>query len=265
MTEQAAVARLPITVPRPASTPRTRVVLREVGRTQAVCSNCAASDQCLSQSLDPITSRQAVELVSTRIRLSKGETLYRPGAPFLALYAVHSGSLKSVLLAEDGSDQAMGYHMPGDLVGFDGIGNDDSYQCQTVALEDSEVCVMPFARIEQLGRNNTAFQHNFHRYLSREIVRQANVMLSLGTMRAEQRLASFFLDLSQRYQARGYSPLEFVLRMTREEIGSYLGLQLETISRLMARFQGEGLIQFEGRSVKLLDRGALKQLVGQLA
>lgn len=118
MTEQAAVARLPITVPRPASTPRTRVVLREVGRTQAVCSNCAVSDQCLSQSLDPITSRQAVELVSTRIRLSKGETLYRPGAPFLALYAVHSGSLKSVLLAEDGSDQVMGYHMPGDLVGF---------------------------------------------------------------------------------------------------------------------------------------------------
>jgi CRP/FNR family transcriptional regulator, anaerobic regulatory protein len=122
---------------------------------------------------------------------------------------------------------------------------------------------MPFDRIERLGRGNTGFQHNVHRYLSREIMRQATAMLSLGTMRAEQRLASFLLDLSHRNEVRGYSPSEFVLRMTREEIGSYLGLKLETISRLMARFQREGLIQFQGRTVEILDRSALKQLVGQ--
>jgi CRP/FNR family transcriptional regulator len=262
---EAAVARSPITITlRPTAAPRRRVVLRDVNRNEAVCSNCSVRDQCLSEGLDPITARGLDELVSTRIRLSKGDTLYRAGAPFIALYAIHSGSLMSVLLAEDGRDQVMAYHMPGELIGLDGIGN-DVYQCHVTALEDSEVCVMPFDRIERLGRGSIAFQHNVHRYLSREIMRQANVMLSLGTMRAEQRLAAFLLDLSRRYQARGYSAIEFILRMTREEIGSYLGLQLETISRLMARFQQEGLIQFQGRAVKLLDRSALKQLVGQLA
>jgi CRP/FNR family transcriptional regulator len=262
---EAAVAKSPITITlRPTATPRTRVVLRDVNRNQALCSNCSVRDQCLSEGLDPIMARRVDELVSTRIRLSKGDTLYRTGTPFTALYAIHSGSLKSVLLAEDGRDQVMGYHMPGELVGLDGIGN-DLYQCQTNALEDSEVCVMPFDRIERLGRDNTAFQHNVHRYLSREIMRQATVILSLVTMRAEQRLAAFLLDLSKRYDARGYSSREFVLRMTREEVGSYLSLQLETVSRLMALFQREGLIQFQGRVVKLLDRSALKQLVGQSA
>jgi CRP/FNR family transcriptional regulator, anaerobic regulatory protein len=262
---EAAVARSPITITlRPTATSRTRVVLRDVNRNQRLCSNCSVRDQCLSEGLDSVMASRVDELVSTRIRLSKGDALYRTGTPFTALYAIHSGSLKSVLLAEDGRDQVMGYHMPGELVGLDGIGN-DLYQCQTNALEDSEVCVMPFDRIERFGRDNTAFQHNVHRYLSREIKRQATVMLSLGTMRAEQRLAAFLLDLSKRYDARGYSSREFVLRMTREEIGSYLGLQLETISRLMARFQREGLIQFQGRVVKLLDRRALKQLVGQSA
>lgn len=260
---EAAVARSPVTIMRPTPASRARVILNDVNR--PLCSTCNVRGQCLSEGLDPMVSGQVNQLVSTRIRLRKGDTLYRPGTPFLALYAVHSGSLKSVLIAEDGNDQVMGYHMPGDLVGFDGIGNEDLYQCQTTALEDSEVCVMPFDRIERLGRGNPPFQHNVHRYLSREIMRQATAMLSLGTMRAEQRLASFLLDLSLRYEVRGYSSSEFVLRMTREEIGSYLGLKLETISRLMARFQREGLIQFEGRSVKLLDRRSLKQLVGQLA
>jgi len=262
---EAAVARSPITITlRPTAVPRTHVVLRDVNRNQALCSNCSVRDQCLSEGLDQIMARRVDELVSTRIRLSKGDTLYRTGTPFTALYAIHSGSLKSVLLAEDGRDQVMGYHMPGELVGLDGIGN-DLYQCRTNALEDSEVCVMPFDRIERLGHDNTAFQQNVHRYLSREIMRQATVMLSLGTMRADQRLAAFLLDLSKRYDARGYSPSEFVLRMTREEIGSYLGLKLETVSRLLSRLQQEGLVQVQGRVVKLLERSALRQLVGQSA
>jgi CRP/FNR family transcriptional regulator len=152
--------------------------------------------------------------------------------------------------------------MPGETVGLDGIGN-DAHECQAIALEDSEVCVLPFDRIEEVARDNAAFQHNVHRYLSREIGRQRTLMLLLGTMRADQRLAAFLLDLSQRYQARGYSSSEFILRMTREEIGSYLGLKLETISRLLSRLQQEGLIQVQGRVVKLLEPTALRQLVGQ--
>ncbi|HEX5864859.1 MAG TPA: helix-turn-helix domain-containing protein, partial [Casimicrobiaceae bacterium] len=120
---------------------------------------------------------------------------------------------------------------------------------------------LPFERLAALGRQNGRFQHNLHRLLAREIARERAVMMLLGTMDAEQRLAAFLLDLSRRYQVLGYSSCEFVLRMTREEIGSYLGLKLETVSRLFSRFQREGLLQVEGRVVKLLDRASVKRLV----
>jgi len=262
---EAAVATLPLTITliRPA-VPRSRAVLREVSLNQTRCSTCSVHDKCLSEGLDPIIGKRVDELVTTRIRLHKGDTLNQAGASFTALYTVHSGSLKTVLLAEDGRDQITGYHIAGELVGLDGIGN-HVHACQTVALEDSEVCSMPFDRLERLAREYPAFQRRLHRSMSREIARQQALMLLLGTMRADQRVAAFLLDLSQRYQARGYSPSEFVLRMTREEIGSYLGLKLETISRLLSRLQAEGMIQIQGRVVKLLERGALKELIGQSA
>jgi CRP/FNR family transcriptional regulator len=150
--------------------------------------------------------------------------------------------------------------MSAEIIGTDGIGT-DHHGCEAVALEDTEVCPLPFDRLETLGRRNIGFQHNLHRLLSREIARERGVMVLLGTMAAERRLAVFLLDLSQRYHARGYSSCEFVLRMTREEIGSYLGLKLETVSRLFSRFQRDGLLQVQGRVVKLLDRQSLKQLL----
>ena len=241
---------------------RSRAVLREVSRSPAVCSLCPNRSKCLSQGFDGTAANRVDELVTTRIRLRKGDRLYRAGAIFTALYAIRSGSLKTMLLAEEGRDQVAGYHMPGEVVGLDGIGN-NAHECEAIALEDSEVCVLPFDRIEQAAREYPALQHNVHRSLSREISRQRSLMLLLGTMRADQRLAAFLLDLSERYQARGYSPSEFILRMTREEIGSYLGLKLETVSRLLSRLQQEGLIQVQGRVVKLLERAALKDLIGQ--
>jgi CRP/FNR family transcriptional regulator len=122
---------------------------------------------------------------------------------------------------------------------------------------------MPFARIEELARRVPALQHNLHKVLSREIERDHKVMLLLGSMRAEERLAAFLLNLSERYRCRGYSSTEFVLRMTREEIGSYLGLTLETVSRLFSKFQQNGLVAVSGRSVKIIDLPQLKQLIGQ--
>jgi CRP/FNR family transcriptional regulator len=198
--------------------------------------------------------------VSIRSRLRRGEILFRTGDRFTSLYAIRCGSCKTVLLAEDGHDQVAGYHMSGEIIGTGGIGT-GSHGCQAVALEDTEIWVLQFERLEALGREDSCFQHNLYRLLSREIARERTVMLLLGTTRAEQRLATFLLDLSQRYGARGYSSCEFVLRMTREEIGSFLGLKLETISRLFSRFQREGLLQVEGRVVKLLDRSSLKRLV----
>ena len=258
-----ALLALPVAIPlRNRVISRSRAVLRDVSRNPALCSACQMRELCLSEGLDAATAKRVDELVTSRIRLRKGDTLYRAGAPFTAVYAIRSGSLKTVLLAEDGRDQVAGYHMPGELVGIDGIGS-NAHECQAIALEDSEVCVLPFDRIEQTAREYPAFQHNVHRNLSREISRQRSLMLLLGTMRADQRLAAFLLDLSERYHERGYSASEFILRMTREEIGSYLGLKLETVSRLLSRLQQDGLIQVQGRVVKLLERAALKELVGQ--
>ena len=206
--------------------------------------------------------KQIDALIGTRIKLRKGEALYHAGDPFAALFAVRIGSLKTTVPAEDGREQVSGFHMPGDIVGLDGIAS-ERHGCQALALEDAEVCVLPFDRIEDFAREVPTLQHNLHRLLSKQISRDQGVMLLLGSMRADERLAEFLLSLAERYKRRGYSSTEYVLRMTREEIGSYLGLKLETVSRLLSRFQEEGLIQVQGRAVKLVDPAALKAVVGR--
>jgi CRP/FNR family transcriptional regulator len=226
------------------------------------CSNCSMRELCLPVGLEPDALRQLDDLVTKRVRLKKGELLYRAGDSFTALYAIRMGSCKTTVLAEDGREQVAGYHMLGDVIGMDGIGT-ERHGCQAVALEDTECCVLPFNELGELTRSVAPLQRNLYQALSREIGRSQSAMLLLGSMRAEERLAAFLLNLSQRYRERGYSSTEFVLRMTREEIGSYLGLKLETVSRLFSRFQQEGLIQVQGRSIKLLDIAALKQLLGQ--
>jgi CRP/FNR family transcriptional regulator len=237
-----------------------RAVLHNINSGQAACPACRLREFCLAEGLDAECMRQFDELVTARIRLRKGDTLFRAGDRFASLYAIRSGSCKTVSLSEDGHDQVAGYHMSGEIIGTDGIGT-DQHGCEAVALEDTEVCALPFDRLAALGRQSVGFQHNVHRLLSREIAREREVMVLLGSMVAERRLAVFLLDLSDRYHARGYSSCEFVLRMTREEIGSYLGLKLETVSRLFSRFQRDGLVQVQGRVVKLLDRQSLKQLL----
>ena len=217
---------------------------------------------CLPVGLSETDLEELEALLGNRTKLKKGDALFHNGAPFTALYAVKLGTLKTTVLSDDGREQVAGYHMAGDLLGLDGMG-EDRHGCEAIALEDSELCVLPFARIEELARHVPALQHNLHKFLSREIERDHRVMLLLGSMRAEERLAAFLLNLSERYRARGYSSTEFVLRMTREEIGSYLGLKLETVSRLFSKFQEEGLVMVAGRSVKIIDMPILKQLVGQ--
>jgi CRP/FNR family transcriptional regulator len=234
--------------------------LRVVDRNSTTCSACASFVFCMPAGAPRDASWQLDDLVSQRIRLRKGEVLVRSGDRFRSLYAIRTGSCKSVVTTPGGQQQIAGYHIAGDILGSEAIFA-NSYDATVTALEDSEFCVLPFERMETLARQNGDFQHRLALLLSREIARERRVMLMLGTMRAEQRLAAFLLDLAERYRARGYSSCEFVLRMTREEIGSHLGLKLETVSRLFSRFHQEGLIVVQGREVKLLDREALRQLV----
>ena len=195
-----------------------------------------------------------------QIRLHNDDVLFRVGDPFKAIFAIRAGSCKVVLLTSGGQEQIAAFHMAGEIIGTDGIGA-RFHGSQAIALEDMEVYRLQFDQVERLARFSGEFGHTLHGLLSQETTRAHLMMLALGTLRADQRLAMFLLDLSDRYRARGYSPSEFVLRLTRAEIGSYLGLKLETVSRIFSRFQREGAIQIEGRCVKLLDRPALKQIL----
>lgn len=200
------------------------------------------------------------EMVATRRKVKRGTTLFRNGEIFTSLYAIRTGFFKTCVATEDGRDQVTGFQMAGEIIGLDGIVN-DQHTCDAVALEDAEVCIMPFDRLEELSREVTALQSHVHKVMSREIVREHGVMLLLGSMRAEERLAAFVLNLVQRLHTRGFSSSELVLRMTREEIGSYLGLKLETVSRTFSKFVEEGLVEVKQRHVRILDTEGLKRIV----
>jgi CRP/FNR family transcriptional regulator len=201
------------------------------------------------------------KLASGKRRVRLGEFLYRAGTPFHNLYVVRAGMFKSILLDSEGREQVTGFQMTGELLGLDGI-EKEICQSNTVALEDSEVWEIPFSRLEALCRQDPAMQRMFHRLMSREIQRDYLMMLLLGSMSAEERLAAFLVNLSQRLTARGYSATRFILRMSRREIGSYLGLTLETVSRVFSRFQRERLIHAELKSVELKDTERLRAIVG---
>jgi CRP/FNR family transcriptional regulator len=227
---------------------------------KTACSNCNLRELCLPFGLNLEELARLDDLVSTRRRIKRGDQLYRAGAAFDAIYAIRSGFFKTDVLLEDGRDQVTGFQMAGELLGLDGIST-EFHTCNAVALEDSEICAIPFSRLESLSREIHTLQHHFHKVMSREIVRDHGVMMLLGTMRAEERLAAFLLNLSQRFTARGFSHSEFYLRMTREEIGSYLGLKLETVSRAFSRFQEEGHIAVQQKHVRILNVDGLKALM----
>jgi CRP/FNR family transcriptional regulator len=224
------------------------------------CANCNLRELCLPNRIGAEDMARVEQVVFARRRLKRGDSLFKAGDPFNALYAIRSGFLKTTVLNADGREQVTGFQMGGELLGLDGIGS-GSYNGNAVALEDSEACVLPFALIEQLGREIPAIQRNLHSVLSREIVRDHGVMMLLGSMSAEERLAAFLLNLSRRFTARGYSASDFHLRMTREEIGSYLGLKLETVSRLFSRFQSDGLIEVQQKHVRIRDIPGLQAIM----
>ena len=223
------------------------------------CSRCNLRELCMPVGLSPSELVRIDELVATRRKVKRGSPLFRNGEPFKSLYAIRTGFFKTCITAEDGRDQVTGFQMAGEIIGLDGVAR-DCHTCDAIALEDAEVCVMPFDRIAQLSRDVAALQHHVHRIMSREIVREHGVMLLLVNMRAEERLAAFLLNLVQRLHARGFSRNELVLRMTREEIGSYLGLKLETVSRTFSKFAEQGLIEVRHRHLRILDHAELQRL-----
>jgi CRP/FNR family transcriptional regulator len=231
---------------------------------KVACSNCNLRELCMPVGLNAEELIRIDALVGTRRKVKRGVALFRHGEAFTSLYAIRTGFFKTCIATEDGRDQVTGFQMAGEIMGLDGIVS-DHHTGNAVALEDAEVCVMPFDSIEELSREVKSLQHHVHKIMSREIVREHGVMLLLGSMRADERLAAFLLNLAQRLHARGFSQSELVLRMTREEIGSYLGLKLETVSRTFSKFVEEGMIEVKQRYIHIVNTDGLKRIVNPQA
>ncbi len=224
------------------------------------CSSCSLRGSCLPVGLDEQEVKALDHLINQRHKIRRGEHLHRAGLDFHSLHAIRSGSFKTYVLQEDGREQVTGFHMTGEVLGLDAIGT-DMHTFNAVALEDSEVCEIPFAKLEGINHTTPSLMHHFYKIMSREIVRERGMLL-LGGMKAGERLVSFLLNLSHRFAKRGYSPLDFNLRMTREEIGSYLGLKLETVSRAFSRLQEDGLINVDNKRIRLNDIDHLRRQYG---
>ena len=226
------------------------------------CSTCMMASVCLPVGMSPSEVTQLDDLVKERLRVEKGQALFQHGAPLDALFGLRTGSIKTQMIEASGQHQITGFFLPGEIVGLDGM-MEGIHSSTAIAMEDSEVCVVKLDDIDEISRYVPTLQHQVRRLMSKEISRSHQVLLALGSMRSEQRLAAFLINLSQRLTALGYSSTEFIMRMSREETGNYLGLTLETVSRLFSRFARDGVIRVNQREIKILDMDALRELVGK--
>ncbi len=227
-----------------------------VAEAKAHCQHCDMHPVCHPSSLNATQLESLEQWFPTRRRLKRGEALYEVGEPFNAIYAVRSGFFKTLLPSQQQRDQITGFQMTGEILGLDGIGS-GFHACQAIALEGSEVCMMPYGSVDELASNLPTLHAHLNKLMSQRIVQDQTAFQVLANLRSESRLAAFLIDLGKRFAALGYSPNSFVLRMTREEIGSYLGLSLETVSRLFSRFQEDGLVDVQTRHLHVTNPEAL--------
>lgn len=234
---------------------------RDLHRT-ASCTGCGMRNVCIPAGLDAREVASLEERIGASRRIREGEPVYGAGQHSGSLYAIRTGFVKTATVTDDGREQVTGFHMMGEIIGLDAIGG-GGHDADAVALEDTHVCEIPVAALSALAHDVPSLQRKVYTMISQELRQQREAMLFLGSMRAEERLASFLLNLGRRYHERGYSATRFNLRMSRGEIGSYLGLRLETISRLFSRLQVEQLLRVDSRWLEILDPTGLKALIGR--
>jgi CRP/FNR family transcriptional regulator, anaerobic regulatory protein len=222
----------------------------------ARCASCSMRSACMPQNLGSQELALFDSIITATRVVKRGDALYRAGDAFQSIYTVRSGSLKTVVMHRDGREQVTGFHLAGEVLGLDGVCT-ERHSSDAIAIEDSTVCIIPYEQLEALCCESKSLQQQVLKLMSGEIVRESALMMLLGTMTAEQRVAAFLLNLSGRMKTRGYSAAEFNLRMTREEMGNFLGMKLETVSRMFSKFQREGLVQTNGKQIRIVDIEAL--------
>lgn len=226
---------------------------------KAACKDCNLRELCLPLGLSEDDIGRLDATIKRRRTVRKGEALYRSGDALRSLFAVRRGAFKTSGIMEDGRVHVTGFFLPGEILGLDAI-TADCHPCTAEALETSDVCEIPYDRLEELGQRVPGLQHQLLRVMSREIARDEQMLVMLGRMTAEERLASFLVSLSRRQSRLGLSGTDLSLAMSRQDLGYYLGLALETVSRLFSRFQEQQLIEVIGRQVRLLDLPQLDAL-----
>lgn len=229
---------------------------------QVHCNTCSLSSLCLPVSLN-MTEMERLDTIIDKSRpMKKGEHLFRQGDAFSSVYAIRAGSVKSYSITDDGEEQITGFFFPGELVGLSAY-DTSIYPVSVKVLETTTVCEIPFERLDELSGHMPELRRQLLRTMSKEICNDQQMMMLLSKKNAEQRVATFLLKLSQRFHERGYSPSFFRLSMSRNEIGNYLGLAVETISRIFTRFQTLELIHVDGKEVEILDSDKLYEHSGE--
>lgn len=225
------------------------------------CQDCSISQLCIPFTLNEHELDQLDNIIERKKPIQKSQVLYKAGDPLTSIYAIRSGTIKTYTISESGEEQITSFHLPGDLVGFDAI-NNMQHPSFAQALETAMVCEIPFDVLDDLSGKMPKLRHQIMRLMSNEIKNDQEMILLLSKMNAEERLAAFIYNLSKRYSARGFSAREFRLTMTRGDVGNYLGLTVETISRLLGRFQKTGMLSVQGKYITITDMQALIDLAG---
>jgi len=229
-----------------------RQVVQESDCVAISCQNCGIDQLCLPMGLDSANTALLDRYVKRKRIFKRGQVLYRIGEVFTSVYAIRSGSFKTYISTDDGRLQITGIHAAGTLLGLNAI-DEKRYNCEAMALETTSVCEISVDCFEELARKIPSVHYQILRMMSKEIKHNQGLMLLLGKKNAEERLATYLLSLSRRFAMRNYSSIQFNLSMSRSDIGNYLGIAEETVSRLFTRFQEEGIITSERRHVVLND------------
>jgi len=216
---------------------------------------------CLPRGIGEEDLARLDSIIQRRRPLERDQHLFRVGDPFHAIYVVRSGSLKTYMSKPDGGEQVTGFHLPGEIVGLDAISG-GRHTCSARALDTASFCELPFEQLEDLADEVRSLSRRLLQVLGREIQQDHEMLVVLGKPTAEERLAALLVSFSSRLKQRGFSDSEFRLSMSRHDIGSYLGMDVETVSRVLSRFQRQGLLQVDRRSMTLLNLAGLKTLAG---
>jgi CRP/FNR family transcriptional regulator len=211
---------------------------------------------CVPQSLTP----EEIDLVDSKVQrgraVQRNKHVFEDGQKFTSLYAVRSGAIKAYSVDQNGEEQVIGFYLPGELFGLDAIHN-DAYVSSAKALETSAVCELPYTQVTELSAKIHNLQAHMYKTFSKEINTDQQFHRLLSKKTAEERISTFLQNLSERYQRRKLSPTSFRLPMSRTDIGNYLGLAVETVSRVFTRLQQNGILKVDGKELQILDLGKL--------